>query len=68
VYLEERDAAHGARLAGLPRAQFLQVLADKGIRVLDGPSSLATELEGLARRFGDERLAAAASEVEPVGA
>ena len=68
VYLEERDAEHGARIAGLPRAQFLHVLADKGISVLDGPSSMTTELEGLARRFGDERLAAAASEVEPAGA
>ena len=68
VYLEERDAEHGARIAGLPRAQFLHVLADKGISVLDAPSSLTTELEGLARRFGDERLAAAASEVEPAGA
>src|SRR6266581_1087850 len=40
VYLEERDSGHAARIAGLPRAQFLHVLADKGISVLDGPSSL----------------------------
>jgi predicted HTH domain antitoxin len=59
VFLEERDTEHGARIAGLPRAQFLHVLADKGISMLDGPSSLTTELEGLARRFDDERLGAA---------
>jgi predicted HTH domain antitoxin len=68
VYLEDRDAAYAARIAGLRRAQFLHVLADKGISVLDAPSSLATELEALARRFGDERLAAAAVEGEPTGA
>src|SRR6266851_9148552 len=49
VYLDERDTEHGARVAGLPRAQFLHVLIEKGISVLDGPSSLATELDGLAR-------------------
>ena len=68
VYLEDRDAQYAARIAGLPRAQFLHVLTDKGISILDAPSSLATELEALARRFGDERLAAAAVDVEPAGA
>jgi predicted HTH domain antitoxin len=65
VYLEERDSGHAARVAGLPRAEFLHVLADKGISVLDGPSSLATDLDGLARRFGDQRLARAAAEPVP---
>jgi len=67
VYLEERDSEHASHIAGLPRAQFLQVLTDKGISVLEGQSSLASEMEGLARRFGDRRLAQAAIEVEPVG-
>jgi predicted HTH domain antitoxin len=64
VYLDERDSEHAARIAGLPRAQFLQVLAEKGISILEGPSSLASELEGLARRFRDEALARAAAEAE----
>ncbi len=64
VYVEERDTEHGARVAGLPRAQFLHVLTEKGISVLEGPSSLASELDGLARRFGDQRLAQAAAELE----
>ena len=63
-YLEERDSDHAARIAGLPRAQFLQILTDKGISILDGPSSLASELENLARRFEDRRLAEAAAEVQ----
>jgi predicted HTH domain antitoxin len=66
LYLEERDSAHSSRIAGLARAQFLNVLADKGISILEGPSSLASEMEGLARIFGDERLAQAAGEVEPL--
>jgi predicted HTH domain antitoxin len=68
VYLDERDTEHSARIAGLPRAQFLHVLTEKGITVLDGPSSLAAELEGLARRLGDQRLARVAAELEPLGA
>jgi hypothetical protein len=63
VFIEDRDAEFGARIAGLPRAQFLHVLAEKGISVLDGPSHLGSELEGLARRFGDQRLARAAAEL-----
>jgi predicted HTH domain antitoxin len=65
VYLDERDTERGARIAGLPRAQFLHVLAEKGISVLEGPSSLASELDGLARRFEDQRLAQVAAELEP---
>jgi predicted HTH domain antitoxin len=67
IYLEERDTEHSARVAGLPRAQFLHELAEKGISVLEEPSSLASELEGLARRFGDQRLAQVATELEPRG-
>jgi hypothetical protein len=59
VYLDERDTEHSARIAGL---------TEKGITVLDGPSSLAAELEGLARRLGDQRLARVAAELEPLGA
>ena len=68
VYLDERDSEHSARIAGLPRAQFLQVLAEQGISVLQGPTSLASELEGLAGRFNDEPLARAAAEADRAGA
>ena len=66
VYLKERDSEHGARIAGIPRAQFLQILTEKGISILEGPSSLASEMEGLARWFRDGRLGRAA-EAEPPG-
>jgi len=65
LYLNERDTDRAARAAGLPRAQFLNVLAEKGISVLEEPSSLASELEGLARRFGNERLTQVAADLEP---
>jgi predicted HTH domain antitoxin len=67
LYLNERDADHAARVAGLPRAQFLHILAEKGISVLEEPSSLASELEELARRFGNQRLAQVAADLEPLG-
>ncbi len=62
-YIEERDSARAARTAGLSRAEFLQVVSDKGIGVLDGPSNLSAELETLARLFRDTRLAAVAGEL-----
>ena len=65
LYLNERDTDRAARVAGLPRAQFLNVLAEKGISVLEEPSSLASELEGLARRFGNQRLTQVAADLEP---
>ena len=67
LYLDERDADHAAHVAGVPRAQFLHVLVEKGISVLEEPSSLAAELEGLARHFGNERLAQVAADLEPLG-
>jgi predicted HTH domain antitoxin len=63
AYVEEHDSDRAARIAGLPRAEFLHVLGEKGIHVLDGPSHLGTELETLARRFNDKRLAVAARDL-----
>ena len=65
LYINERETDRAARVAGLPRAQFLNVLAEKGISILEEPSSLASELEGLARRFGNQRLAQLAADLEP---
>lgn len=63
AYLEERDSYAAAQIAGVPRAEFMHVLASHGISVLDEPSSLSVELESLARRSGDERLAATARQL-----
>ncbi|MGE0541607.1 MAG: hypothetical protein AB7R89_15640 [Dehalococcoidia bacterium] len=61
VYLQGADSADAAAIAGLPRAAFLDRLAERGIPLLAGPSTLASELDYLARRFGSSRLAAAAA-------
>src|SRR5260370_16444982 len=53
LYLDERDTERAARVAGLPRAQFLNVLAEKGFSVLDAPSTLTFQLDRLARRFAN---------------
>jgi len=56
VFQEGRGSSEAAAVAGLPRAVFLQTLIDQGVVVLDGPSSLTDELDGLADEFGDNRL------------
>jgi len=63
AYLEGQGSTDAAAVAGLPRAEFLQVLMLKGITVLDGPSSLATELDALTRRLGNRRLSVAAAKL-----
>jgi predicted HTH domain antitoxin len=60
AFKEGLGSGEAAVIAGLPRAHFLQELIDRGVTILDGPSTLSTELEGLARCLGDERLAKAA--------
>lgn len=65
AYLQGADSADAAAVAGLPRVVFLDRLIERGIPLLAGPSTLASELDFLARRFGSSRLSmAAASLVE----
>lgn len=61
AYLGGQGSAAAAEIAGLPRAAFLQVLVDRGIALLEGPSDLATELELLGQQLGNDRLRSAAS-------
>lgn len=61
AYLQGADSADAAVVAGLPRVAFLDRLVERGIPLLAGPSTLASELDFLARRFGSSRLAAAAA-------
>ena len=60
AFLRGQGSAEAAEVAGLPRALFLQSLIDRGITVLEGPSTLAMELESLANELGSERLQRAA--------
>jgi hypothetical protein len=63
AYLRGASAEQAAALAHLPRAPFVDLLAERGIRILDDPSSVPEELELLARLGGDLRLAGAAAAV-----
>jgi predicted HTH domain antitoxin len=47
AYLDGASSDEAARIAGLPRAPFLQVLMDRGVGLLRGESSVQTELEAL---------------------
>jgi predicted HTH domain antitoxin len=58
-------STEAARIAGVPRAEFLQILIDRGISMMHGPWSLAAELESMARYLGDEELAAVAAALAP---
>ena len=60
AFLDGRGSSEAAEVAGVPRAEFLQVLIDKGVHLLRGPSTVPEELEFLAEQFGNERLAAVA--------
>ncbi len=68
AYLATRDSSYAAEVAALPRAIFLQTLIDKGVTILDGPSTLAEELRALAHRLGDAHLEEAVDSVDSPGA
>ena len=47
AYTEGASSSEAARIAGMPRAPFLQALMDRGVAVLRGPSGVEAELEAL---------------------
>jgi len=47
AYIDGASSSEAARIAGLPRAPFLQALMDRGVAVLRGPSSVEAELDAL---------------------
>ena len=54
-------SSEAARIAGIPRAEFLQILVDRGISMFQGPWRLAAELESLAEYLEDDKLAVVAA-------
>jgi predicted HTH domain antitoxin len=60
AFKDGRGSSEGAAIAGVPRVVFLEMLADRGVKILDGPSTLATDLADMAQWLGNERLAEAA--------
>jgi len=63
AFREGRGSSEGAEIAGVPRAEFLQILIDRGEKLLTGPSTLPEQLAYLAEQRGDERLADIAREL-----
>lgn len=55
-YLRTGDSYEAAQIAGLPRAPFLDILIDRGIQLLEGPSTVCEEVSFLADVLGAERL------------
>ncbi len=63
AFLKGSWSSEAARIAGIPRAEFLWLLMEKGIPLLDGPATLSEELEHLANEFGRDRLAEVATAI-----
>ena len=63
AYQRGHRASEAAQIAGLPRAIFLQALIDRDVTILEEPPTLAEQLEHLAERFGNQRLADVARQV-----
>jgi hypothetical protein len=47
AYTEGASSEEASRIAGLPRAPFLQVLVERGVHILRGPGSVTAELDAL---------------------
>src|SRR5687767_6086083 len=63
AYQRGHRSSEAAQIAGLPRTIFLQALIDRDVTILEEPPTLAEQLERLAERFGNERLAEVARQV-----
>jgi hypothetical protein len=62
-FVNGASSSEAAALAYMPRAQFLDLLADRGVAILDSPSTVPEELEAVAALLRDERLAEVAKDV-----
>lgn len=62
AYLRGSTSSEAAEIAGMGRAPFLQLLIDRGVTLLDDPSSFYEEVLDLADAFGSERLRRAVEE------
>lgn len=67
AYIRGEGTDRAASIASVPRARFIDLLLEKGIRVLDQPSSLADELDLVAQLTSDKRLGDAAEAIRGRG-
>lgn len=63
LYLQGTSTSEAADFARVPRARFIDLLANKGISLLQGPSTLPEELEHIAQLTGDTQLAEVAAAI-----
>jgi hypothetical protein len=63
LYLRGASTSEAATFARVPRARFIDLLADKGVAVLEGPSSLPEELDAIARLTHDKLLGEVAAAI-----
>jgi hypothetical protein len=60
AYIQGEGSAEAAAIAGVGRAEFLWLLAERGVPLLKDPLAFSDGLEYLAEQLGDKRLAAIA--------
>jgi predicted HTH domain antitoxin len=60
AFIRGASSTEAAELAGIPRAVLLWELGERGVPVLQGPSTMGAALESLAEAFHDEKMAAVA--------
>ncbi len=63
AYLRDRDSASAAEIAGLPRARFLDILIERGISLLTGPSTVLDEVADLAEAISPGSIAVKSNDV-----
>jgi hypothetical protein len=64
LYLQGAGSAEAAAVAQMSRSRFLDLIADRGITVLEAPSGIPEEPKAAVALLGDEELAAVADVVE----
>lgn len=65
VFRATGSSSEAAAISGMPRAALLYEMAERGVILLEGPSTFAADLVVIAQDLQDERLAAAAQELSP---
>jgi predicted HTH domain antitoxin len=64
LFMNGASSSEAATFARMPRARFLDHLADRGVAFLDAPSTVPEGLETLAGLLGDDRLAEVARSID----
>lgn len=63
VFRATGSSSDAAAICGLPRAVLLHEMGERGVVLLEGPSTFAADLAAIARDLDDERLAVVAQKL-----